>query len=113
VLTLLCETEGWSQNAIISNDTRAEVQVSYSIVDGDSGAVYLSGEKRVPAGENVLVGSIELNPGLQRLYLITWSIDGKEYGNHYISGFPAYKADQMVKWLKQIAALPDAFELIL
>ena len=36
-------------------------------------------------------------------------VDGKEYGNHYISGFPTYDAEKMLNWVEKIAALPGSF----
>ena len=48
--------------------------------------------------------------GRQKLYLLTWEIDGKQYGNHYISGYPAYDAKTMLGWVEKIAALPQPFD---
>ena len=47
--------------------------------------------------------------GEQRLYLITWEVDGQSYGNHYLSGYPPFSLPQYRDWLKLIATLPRPF----
>ena len=110
VAVLVDELESWGHQVMLCNDSRTDCMVSYRITDGDTGEVYLKGECLSPANENVPIGHIREMAGRQKLYLITWEIDGKQYGNHYISGYPSYDAQQMLNWVEKIARLPDAFE---
>ena len=84
--------------------------VHYRITDGDTGEIYLEGEKCSPANQNVLLGQIRELAGRQKLYLMTWEIDGKQFGNHYISGYPIFSAEKMLDWVEKISLLPEPFE---
>jgi len=110
VAVMMDELVDWGHNVVISNDTRSSYLVKYRISDGDSGEIYLEGEKISPANESIVIGNIRELAGRQKLYLITWEIDGKQYGNHYISGYPTYDPQQMLQWVDKIAALPGTFE---
>ena len=85
------------------------IPAAYTVTNGDTGEVYLEGERMSPANENVMIGSIRELNGRQKLYLITWEINGVQYGNHYITGFPTYDAQTMLGWVEKIAALPEPF----
>ena len=109
VAVLMDELVDWTHEVFLCNDSRTDCMVKYCIADGDTGEKYMEGEKLSPANQNVSLGKIRELAGRQKLYLITWEIDGKAYGNHYISGYPAYDAQQMLGWVEKIAALPEAF----
>jgi hypothetical protein len=38
-----------------------------------------------------------------------WVMNGKTFGNHHISGSPAFSLNQYREWLKKIARLPQKF----
>ncbi len=109
VLVLLGEVSGWQQPVIISNDTRADVTVSLSVTDADSGEIGLQGTWTVPAGANAEAGQLTVIVSRQGLWLIRWQVGGREYGNHYLAGFPPYAPARLEKWLGQICALPEPF----
>ena len=109
IAVLMDELVAWGHDVVLCNDSREDKMVKYRITDGETGEVYLEGEKLSPANENVKLGNINELSGQQKLYLITWEVDGKEYGNHYISGFPTYDAEKMLNWVEKIAALPGSF----
>lgn len=110
VAVMMDELVDWTHEVILGNDSRQSVQVRYKVEDGDTGEVLLEGERLSPANENVSLGHIRELAGRQKLYLITWEIDGKRYGNHFISGYPSYDPDQMLKWVDRIAQLPEPFD---
>ena len=109
IAILMDELVNWGHEVFLCNDSREEKKIAYKITDGDTGEILLQGECVSPANENVKIGHIREMAGRQKLYLITWEMDGKEYGNHYISGYPSYDAKQMLAWVDKIAALPEAF----
>ena len=113
VLVFVAETEGWRQRVLISNDTRVDTEVCYTVTDFDSGEILLTGKTFVKAGENAEAGTIFSDIGAQKLLLIRYTADGKEYGNHYITGLPSYEKETMLRWLEAIRMLPEAFELSL
>ncbi len=109
IAVMMDELVDWSHEVVLGNDSNQTRMVRYKVTDGDTGEVYMSGEVCSPANENVSLGHIRELSGRQKLYLITWEIDGVEYGNHYISGFPCYDADKMLGWVDKIAKLPQPF----
>ena len=109
IAVMMDELVDWGHQVVLGNDSRESKLVRYEIKDGDTGEICLQGEKLSPANENVVLGNIRELAGRQKLYLITWEIDGKRFGNHYISGYPAYDAQTMLHWVDLIAALPDPF----
>ncbi len=94
---------------LIANDTRREVLVSYRVWEADSGEEVLSGTAQIAPNQNWQVGRARCHAGEQRLYLITWEVDGQSYGNHYLSGYPPFSLPHYRDWLKLIAALPRPF----
>jgi len=109
IAVMMDELVAWGHDVILGNDSREDKWVQYTVKDGDSGEILLQGETLSKANENVKIGNITEMSGQQKLYLITWEVDGKAYGNHYISGYPSYHKEQMLKWVEKIAALPDPF----
>ena len=65
----------------------------------------LSGEAFSRANENVNVGNIRELAGTQKFYILRWSADGVEQANHYISGYPPYKAETLLAWADKIEKL--------
>lgn len=111
ICLLLEEQSGWKQSVLLCNDSNDTYNVHWRVKDGDSGKVVLQGECISVANENITVGQIKPLVSKQKLYLLLWEIDGIEYGNHYISGFPEFNADTMIKWVDIIRHLPEPFLL--
>ena len=110
IAVIMDEAEGWSRKVWLCNDSRESAMVRYIIRDGDTAEVLMEGEKLSEANENVLLGAIHELAGRKRLYLIEWEMDGRRYSNHYIAGFPCFDREQMLGWVRKIAALPTPFE---
>ena len=110
VAVIMDELYGWERKVYLCNDSRESCLVSYKIEDADTSEVVLESTRLSPANENIEIGRIREIPTARKLYLITWEINGKQFGNHYITGYPAYDADTMLGWVKKIAALPEPFD---
>ena len=111
VCVMMNEQEGWSHDVVLGNDSRTGCDVSWRVEDGENGEILLEGHTHSPANENVLLGRIRALPGTQRLYVLRYVIDGTEYANHYISGFPHFDSARMLRWVEIIRSLPESFEL--
>lgn len=109
IAVIVDESEGWNRQVFLCNDSRESKSVRYKVWDADSGEILLSGEQLSPANENVALGHIHETDSLPRLYLISWEIDGILSGNHYLKGNPPFDGAQLLGWVRQIAALPQAF----
>ena len=91
VCLMMDELADWSHDVVLSNDSREDRLVSWHVVDGETSEPLLSGKACAKANGNIVLGSVRELAGTQRLYLLRWSVDGENYGNHYISGFPPYE----------------------
>ena len=107
---MMDEQENWSHALVLGNDSLESKSVAYRVEDGDSGQELLSGEALSPANENLALGSLRLLAGQQRLFVLRWTVDGTDYANHYISGFPPFDEETMLRWVERIRALPEPFD---
>ena len=112
-LAMIAELTSWTHDVILANDTLQAADFKWQVEDGDTGEVLLSGETHVPAGENVSPASLRVDPSAQRLLLVCCIADGKETVNHFITGFPKYKKEDLFRWLDVIRSLPDGFDIVL
>lgn len=103
VCLILDEHVDWGHDVYLCNDGSWSGRVEYSIVDGESGEVLLSGACDSAANQTVRVGNLRVLPGEQKLLLLKWTRDGKTFGNHYITGFPPYNPGRMILWQEIIA----------
>jgi beta-mannosidase len=94
---------------VISNDSLRTAKVSYRVWDADSGEVVAADDFMVPGNQNWQVERIRTYASEQRLYLMTWEVEGQRYGNHYLVGAPPFSLGRYRAWLPQIAALPPVF----
>ena len=106
VLVFFSELSHWTHDVLVSNDTRNPAHIIFRVEQADTGEIVLSGEADVPAGENVRIGQLTVIGSEQQLYLLYWQLNGIDFGNHYITGYPPYSADRMLQWAERIDELP-------
>jgi beta-mannosidase len=111
VCLIMTEQSGWDQSVMLCNDGNSSFNVRWSVKDAQSGEILLAGECLSDANDNKIVGILNPIVSEKKLYILLWEIDGVEYGNHYISGFPEYDADKMLEWVEIIKNLPEEFDL--
>jgi len=99
VCLMMDELVDWSHDVILGNDSRESHTVEWCVEDGETGEILRSGTVFSPANENVKVCSIREMPGTQKLYLLKYTVDGKQYINHYTAGFPHFDAARMLRWV--------------
>ena len=110
VCVMMDELVNWGHDVYAVNDTLKDRRVSVAITDSGTGMTVFEGTYDCPANSSVVIGNIREMAGRQKLYLIRYSYDGAEYGNHYISGYPSYDADEMLAWVDEIRRLPEPFD---
>lgn len=110
VLAFIGEIQSWHHPFYISNHTLTPVSVTVCIEDGDTGTIILEGCYDVDASETAQIHQISALVSEQRLLLIHYTVDDQEYGNHFITGMPPYKPEDMLRWFEKIRKLPEAFE---
>ena len=110
LLAFVRELKHWAHPVYISNHTRKAARVSLSISDGDTGETLLTGTYDIPAGQTLPVAEVKALVSDQRLLLIRYESEGRIYGNHFITGTPAYDPDTMLRWFEAIRQLPEPFD---
>ncbi|MBE6611599.1 MAG: hypothetical protein E7632_03805 [Ruminococcaceae bacterium] len=109
------EPRDWSIRLYAANDTFEEQNITYRVTDGDSGALLLHGQTRVPSNSTIGVNGIDIAWSEKRLLLIEWEANGIRGVNHYIHGTPAFALNDMKRWVKTIAGFisrDDMYETI-
>lgn len=110
ICLMMDELVDWNHAVVLGNDSCQTKTVAWRVEDGDNGEVLLRGETLSKANENVTVGSIRELSGTQKLYILRWTVDGKEYANHFLSGFPHFNAEQVLRYVDIIKKLPEQFD---
>ena len=95
---------------VVSNDTQEQADGQYQVTDSETGTVVAEGAFSIPANQNWQVARLRTYAGEQKLYLITWTLDGVAYGNHYVAAGPPLSLERYQAWLPLIAALPRPFD---
>ena len=85
---------------IAANDTLKEKIVSYKVTDIETGDVLISGEGQVPPLSSFKIAQI---PAIEKqgLLVIEFTVDGKAYKNHFLTGEAKYDYKQVVEWFKK------------
>ena len=109
ICLMMDELVDWGHAVVLGNDSCLTKTVSWRVEDGDTGDVLLSGETLSPANENVTLGNIREFAGTQKLYILRWIIDGVEYANHFLSGYPRFDKDKVLHYVDVIQSLPEPF----
>ena len=96
---------------IASKNSNQSWAVVFSIQDAEPENIISGGSCHVPSNQNWQVDSIRTYASEQRLYLIQWTAEGKDYGNHYLVGSPPLNLICYQSWLPKIAKLPQPFDV--
>ena len=103
---------GLNNPVYISNHTHGETEVKVTISDGDTGEKLFCANDSAEADCTKIIGTIKGIRSEQRLLVIKYSVNGKEYANHFITGFPTYKKQDMLRWFDIIKTLDTPFDFM-
>ncbi len=88
----------------VANETQETKSVKYKVTDIESDKVIAEGE-----GEAAPLSTCDLTKFTaikgQTLLLIEYTVDGKTYKNHYLTGEPTYDYKKVVDWYKKAGIL--------
>ena len=80
------EPEAWCIRLHAVNDLSRELSAEYRVSDILTGEVLCGGTFEIGADAAVVVDSIRICQGRQRMLLIEWSVEGESCFNHYYQG---------------------------
>jgi beta-mannosidase len=89
VALMLREPRDGRQEAVISNDTRHDVAVTFTVRDSGSGETLITGTAAAPGDAVVAVGEFRTPPG-QALLTLDWESAAGSVRNHYLAGRPPF-----------------------
>ena len=89
---------------VVANETQEVKKVSYKITDIGSGKVIAEGEGEAESLSTNELQKLTAIKG-QTLLLIEYTVDGKTYKNHYLTGEPTYDFKKVVEWYKAAGIL--------
>ena len=98
------DEESGTLRLIAANDTLEEVSVSYKVWDAKSGKVLLENKKGISKNSNSLFEEIPYIED-KTILIINYTIDGKEYINHYLCGEPTYDFGEIKALMKKVGIL--------
>ncbi len=99
------ELKDWCYCVWAANDTLNTVEGTYEITDLESGESLAHSSFKARPNENTRIGSIRLYYSEKRILLIHWSIDGRDYYNHYLCGMPPFSFDKYRELLGKLREL--------
>ncbi|MBP3704085.1 MAG: hypothetical protein J6I98_01000, partial [Clostridia bacterium] len=110
VLAMMGDLKGRNYPVHIANDTLSPADVSLTITDADTGETVFSGAWTIAANTSEKVGDVPGCISDKRMFLLRWTVNGEEFGNHFLTGAPAYDPEDMKRWLEAVRRLPMGFE---
>ena len=67
------------------NDLPVDAEISYTVKNITKKQKALQGSARLSADTSAKIGSVSILEKDQSFYLIQWSVNGKQYQNHYFT----------------------------
>jgi len=99
------ETEGWNRQFVICNDTVQKISCDYQIIDLVTDKIVNFGHVSLEKGENRHIWETRCFSTAKTIYIMKWTIDGKQYMNHYLSGYPTFDPDWYIELMKKAEIL--------
>lgn len=99
---MMKEIESWNSSVVAANDTLTEKRGTYKVTCFDTNEVVAEGEFCIAPNTSKTLSQIPLMYSDKALYIITWTIEGKEYRNHYLAGYPPFDFSKYKEYLEEI-----------
>ena len=109
VLAMIGDLTGRTHPVCIANDTFASAQVDLTVTDADTDETVFAGTFTVAANSTERVGTIPGCVSEKRMLLLRFTVNGKPFGNHFLTGMPPYSPTDMQRWLEKLRLLPAPF----
>lgn len=101
LIVAMREPGHWVQDVVACNDTRRNLDVTYSVKDADTAEVVAQGTATAAADSVTVLDRIPWSSSWKRFYLIEWSSPLGDGANHYLLGGPPFDLDTYRGWLRR------------
>lgn len=98
---VLREPADGDQALVACNDTREDIELSYSVRDIQTREIVSDGCRATAADSVTELASIAFEAGQQRLYVIEWQSSSGEGRSHYLAGTPPFDMNTYRNWLRE------------
>jgi len=88
------------------NDTREVKSGKVVVRDADTGNTLFSESFDIPVNGKTVIGNI-LQPPMQSMWLIDYTIGEDKYSNHYLAGEAPFKLEDYQRWYKKLNIKKD------
>jgi beta-mannosidase len=95
------DAKGGKHPVVAVNDTRETKSGKVTVRNIDSKKVLFTSSFNIPVNGKIVIGNIPEITG-QTMWLIEYTIDDKEYKNHYLVGKAPFKMDDYQRWYKNL-----------
>lgn len=110
ICLILREPENWAYECVADNNTRFDRLLDWKIENGDTAELISEGRVTARANANTFVATLPMIPGKQEFFILRWTVDGTNYGNHYMGGYIPMSLESYKRRLPAIEALPLPFQ---
>jgi len=96
------EIEDWNQPIVAANDTLQTVSGCFTVKDGETNEVMLSGDFEAPPNANIILGGLPVMYSTHGLLILEWETNLGKGRNHFVCGHPPLDFARYAKWLPMI-----------
>lgn len=97
---MLGEPENGVLPLILVNDSGADVHVTYTLTDAESGETLLTGDADAAANSARRIIGKAADPGAPGCILLRWTANGQACQSHYLTGRPPYELHRAIRWMR-------------
>jgi beta-mannosidase len=91
---------------VVCNDMLQDCEGSYKVLDADDRSIAAKGKFNITANSSKAIDRIRVDSRDKRLLLVSYSVNGGAFGNHYLLGTPPFSFGKYSgQWLDRINSL--------
>ncbi len=99
---MISEPESWHVKVVGINDTLSRKEGTFIISDAVGGEKVIDRNFSIEPLSKKVLGMIRVSRGEQKLFIINWQLDGRNYRNHYLLGNPPFSLERYKDWMGKI-----------
>lgn len=98
---ILDELYDRTQKIYACNDTLSDISGKVTVIDSETDKVLFEADFTAPKNSSTVIGGVSVEYSEHKLLYVKWEVDGKEYFNHYITGFMPHSLEKYKSWIEK------------